>query len=384
MIDENILKQARELIGSSKRVIIALPTYPTRDACVCAFALFRFLTKQGLNPVIVCSGTVPVSLNFFGDSDKVKQQIEDGLGLKIVVDSKDAKLDSLKYEITENEVHIFLNAKDGRFNPALVRAEKLSGKYDLVIVIGAAGLDDLGSVYNQNTDIFFGSPVLNIDTSPYNERFGSVNLVSLTYTSIAEVVKVLIESIDTDGIDAEIATRLLAGIVARTQSFQDVRTTPAAFLAAAELVEKNARHQDVIQHLFKTKPLPLLQLWGRALARLKVNGDPSVLCSNVNLQDLEKTGYEKSGLPLRLVLEELLENVSGFKVICLLVERPEGTLVFIAFNPSLNPKQIMQVVGQEDVAIEHFGFYSLLEFNLPGQSFEQVEERLSKAVHASI
>src|SRR6202042_3084276 len=129
---------------------------------------------------------------------------------------------------------------------------------DLIIVLEAGSLENLGKIYEQHTDVFFETPKINIDNKANNEYFGAINLVDVTATSVAEILAELLQKYEDQLIDEDVATCLLAGIISKTHSFQHVLTTPKAFLKASELVALGGRQQEVVKHIYKTKSLPLL------------------------------------------------------------------------------------------------------------------------------
>ena len=120
---------------------------------------------------------------------------------------------------------------------------------DLIIALEAHSLEDLGGLYEHNADLFFETPKINIDNNPENEYFGAVNLVDVTATSVAEILTGLLQEYEAQLLDEDIATCLLTGIISKTQSFQDVQTTPRAFLKASELVSLGGRQQDYKKYL---------------------------------------------------------------------------------------------------------------------------------------
>ncbi len=78
----------------------------------------------------------------------------------------------------------------------------------------------------------------------------------------------LLESFGGDVIDANVATALLAGIIAGTRSFQRETTSPRAFTIAAQLVAHGADQQRVVRSLFKNRSLAGMRLWGRLFSHL--------------------------------------------------------------------------------------------------------------------
>ena len=90
-------------------------------------------------------------------------------------------------------------------------------------------------------------------------------------------------------IDEDIATLLLTGIITDTGSFQNANTTPKSFAVAAQLISYGARQQEIIQHIYKTKQLSQLKLWGRILSKIQTDDSHKIVWSVVTQQDFRDT-----------------------------------------------------------------------------------------------
>jgi phosphoesterase RecJ-like protein len=199
-------------------------------------------------------------------------------------------------------------------------------KFDLIIVLDSPDLERLGSLYDQFTDLFYETPILNIDHHASNDYFGKVSWVDLTATSTCEMLVSLLESLSGSSelgnkklLTEDIATALLTGIITDTGSFQIANTTPKSFTVAAQLVAAGARQQEIIKHIFKTKPLSTLRLWGKVLTKIVEEQDPAFVWSVVSSQDLadvQATSSELTG-----VIDELLKSAPNVDFAILFSER---------------------------------------------------------------
>ncbi|HCL47718.1 TPA: hypothetical protein DHW58_01870 [Patescibacteria group bacterium] len=192
-------------------------------------------------------------------------------------------------------------------------------KYDTVIVLDAADLHQLGLAYDRYPTLFQEIPIINIDHHASNAYFGSVNLVDLTATSTAEILIGLIEALGVNLIDPGVATCLLTGIIADTGSFQNANTTPKSLTVAAQLVGFGAQQQEIIRHLFKTKSLAQLKLWGQVLARIQFDFGTKFAWSTAGLDDLTGSGATKE--EFGGLIDELMTSIPGADVVLLLSER---------------------------------------------------------------
>ncbi len=125
-------------------------------------------------------------------------------------------------------------------------------------------------------------------------------------------------------IDADIVTALLAGVITDTGSFQNANTTPRSLETAAELVTMGARQQEIIKHVYKTKELSMLKLWGRMLDRIKFDENLRLVWSYANQEDFMITGsaYDQAGG----IIDNLMTNTPGAEVVLLLKEKEVGLI----------------------------------------------------------
>jgi len=112
----------------------------------------------------------------------------------IKVDISKTKIDSLSYDIKDDWLYIHLNPKQGTISKKELRTAQSSFKYDLIITLNSPDLESLGDIFENNTDLFYRVPIINIDHQAGNEHYGATNLVELNKTSAGEIVYFLFKS----------------------------------------------------------------------------------------------------------------------------------------------------------------------------------------------
>jgi nanoRNase/pAp phosphatase (c-di-AMP/oligoRNAs hydrolase) len=247
--------------------------------------------------------------------------------------------------------------------------------YDVAIIFGAADLEALGSTFTDHTDFFYNTPIINIDHRADNEHFGTVNIVDITAGSVAEVTYELIRSLFNNGVDADIATALYAGIVAGTDSFQKPSTTPRSFQIASELIEREADREAVIQHLVKTKPLSLIKLTGRLYARLRYDEHMQLFWSMLRPLDFKESGASVSDVAA--AMRELANNIAGFNAAFILLEEEKFYTMFLLLGKGLlrRRQEIQSVLdAQRD--------NGLLRVSITANSLEEAEQAALEKVRA--
>lgn len=381
---QNILKN----ISTAHKIAVVLPKQVSIDVLCAALALQAALTDHSdstVSVMIFSESTEIPPLPFLRRPPVVHAALSGTNQLAIKIGNKNAQPGELRYEKTDSGLTVYISPKEGsgEFNEKDVTVLPSASNFDLVVIIGAQNFEQLGKIYTENTKLFFETPNINVDNSPNNEYYGTINYVHTTASSFSEVVMDIVEGMPTKLKNNRAVTTLLAGIISQTGSFRDPKTTPQSLLKASRLVEAGARQQDIIQHLFKTKPLPLLQLWGRALARLNAFPDKKALTAAVTTADLEKTKVAPDSFSI--VVRDIVEMVTGYSLVVFIAETStESTHVILAGLPYENVTQIAhQLIGgeksQEIKCDVLTGKYEWVAFELKG-NFENAQQRISDLI----
>jgi len=314
-------QQVIDLIKNSKKVLLLTHKNPDGDALGSILGTLLTLKKLGKEALAVCNDISPAVFNFLPEINTLAQNFAGSRDFVVSVDIANVKADKVMYRINDNHLDIIITPQNGQFNEKMVSFKSGGFNFDLMIVLDCTDLERLGSPYEKNPEIFFETPVVNIDHHPGNDHFGKVNLVDITATSTSEILVSLIEALTGDPkfIDEKIATALLTGIITDTGSFQNTNTTPKALTIAAQLVALGAEQQEIIRNVYKTKPLSTLRLWGKALSNLHDERDYKFVWSQLKKKDFLEVGAapDESGG----VIDELLKTASGVDFALLLTEK---------------------------------------------------------------
>lgn len=249
---------------------------------------------------------------------EIKPNLDNPRKFIISLDTSKAKVSQVRYTQEENKLNFIISPKDGFFATTDVSAVVSNFKYDLIIVVGTPDLESLGRIYDDDTEFFYQTPIINIDHNSNNESFGQINFIELTAVSTSELIFSLFESFGRDLVDEDIATCLLTGMIAETKSFKTNNITPQALLTASQLMSMGARREQIVNQLYRSKGLNVLKLWGRALARLSGSLDNKLVWSTLSAADFLKTNSTEKDLAD--VVDELIVNIPQAKVIAIIYE----------------------------------------------------------------
>lgn len=310
-------------LQQAQNVLILPSSPPDGDSLGSALALYIVLQKLGKKATVVCSHPVPDAYKFLPDSQSIESNYEFSSDFIVTVDVSESGFKDLQYEVKDHKVNIIITPEQGEIHPDKLVIDQHGSKFDLIITVDTAEFSQLGNVYTANQDLFNKVPILNVDHHPSNKMFGTVNLVSEDIASTTMILTELIKSIDPTLIDADTATLLLAGIITDTGSFQNANTSPDAFDVAAALIGYGARQQEIIRHIYKTKELHVLRLWGRILSHIQTDYPHKLVWSQVSQQDFSETGSKESDIGD--IIDELLSNAPEAEIVLLFKELPDQT-----------------------------------------------------------
>lgn len=343
LIEDQIIHQ---FLKSSN--VLLLPSSPADgDSLGSALALYLVFQKLGKKATVISSEPVPKDLRFLPMIEKINGEFKSDKDFVITVN---ADVKEVRHEITPGKVNIILTQdQEKKITPDDVSFSQGLDQYDLVVVVDTADLQQLGKFYEKHPDIFYKLPVINIDHHASNFEFGTLNHVQITASATTEIMfallKTMEEKVSQPLIDADVATLLLAGIITDTGSFQHSNTTPQAFLATAELLKRGARQQEIIKHVYKTKSLSTLRLWGQVLSKIQFAKDYHFVWSTISQKDIEETGAEME--ECGGIIDELLNNAPGAEIVALLKEKQPGLLSasLRSTSPAVDANEVAALFG---------------------------------------
>lgn len=319
-------QQTVELIRSSERILIVTHAGLDGDGVGSVLALSTALKKMSKDVSSAIPEQIPQALRFLPNVSDITQNLGGTKDFIITLSTTDTAVEKLGYKNLpeEKKINIIITPERGTFRPEDVTFSAGQYKFDLVIVLDTPALERLGTFFETQAQLFYETPLINIDHHAGNDYFGKINWVDLTATSTAEILVALLESLGREKslLDPDIATCLLTGITTDTESFQNATTTPKSFTVAAQLVAAGARQQEIVQRIYKTKPLSTLRLWGKALTKIQEDATHRFIWSQISAVDLKNCQAEES--ELTGVADELLRSAQNIDFALLLSERSGG------------------------------------------------------------
>jgi len=336
-------EQFKQFLEKSKDILILIPENSNGDAIGSAWALYFFLQKRNISATIATTAIISDKYSFLPRPEKILNEISGARDFVLSFNTTFNKIVNLRSEETDEKFNIFLTPEKGAIDPRDFSFILAKFKYDLLIVLDASDLENLGKIYETNPDLFFEVPIVNIDHKSNNENFGQINLTDITSSSSSEILAGILQKIDVAAIDKNIAECLLTGIMSATESFQRKNTTPRTLLTAATLMDQGADQQAIVRWLYKTHPLHILKLWGRSMAKLNWDNISKLAWTTLTVEDFIQSRSKPDDLSL--ILEKLQENYNEGKFFAAIYnDTPETSIALIKGVSPENLAQLNQIL----------------------------------------
>lgn len=233
----NALKAKLQEVNS---VLITFATTPNQDSIAAALAFYLSLKNSGKKVVIASSNPVTVRDSHLVALDKVKTDIG-GNNLVITLNVPEDRVDKVTSNTEGGHLNLIINPREG--------AEPVTEKdivfgysgavADLILVIGAADLKDIGALAEKEVELFTKSTIANISNQVGS--FGAINITDPS-SSNSELVTALLKELALP-MDVDIANNLMIGIEAGTDNLSSPNMTADTFEALAVLYRTGARRQ---------------------------------------------------------------------------------------------------------------------------------------------
>ncbi len=317
------IQQVQAVINSARNILITFPRSKALIAVGSSLALAIFLENLGKRTDIVSTDfELPSNLRFLPNVKRIASQPVSLRKFIISLNLANKRLKDLSYSLEKEKLNIYITPEQGSFTGEDLTTQSSDFAYDLIITLDTPDLNSLGSLFQDNTEFFYQTTIINIDNNAHNEHFGQVNLIDFNLASSAELIMEIIETTKPELLNANIATCLYTSLTMASKNFTSPQVTPRTLEKASKLITLGARREEVVTHLLRTKKLPTLKLWGRVLARLKSDSARKLVWSVLTPEDFIKSGADESDLPG--VVEDLILGAVEAKTVVIIYEKNPG------------------------------------------------------------
>ena len=378
---EKEFKKAQKLFNKSQDILVLAPATANEDILSAVYT-FYFLAKSSQKRVAILNNKLTAGrqrLNFLpqpAEEDWI-DRLFGSRDFLISFDLQKNKIVNIATETVADKFVIRLTPEKSGIDPRDFSLMPGNFKYDLLVLVGLTEPEELGEIYQQNVDLFFEVPKINLDNSVENANFGQANLVDITAIARVEILSQWLKKYYPKFfVDQKIAQILLTGLIAATNGFREVGTNPHSLHLAAELMENGADQKEIIRYLYKTKPLPFLKLWGAVMTRLRWEESKRYLWASLAAETLRQFDFTAKMLPE--VLQELKKHYSRGKIFTIFYNEDNET----AEGKTTRETKAVALIEVErliDLVIKEFPAVrredNIFYFTFPSLNIDQAENK---------
>ena len=109
-------------------------------------------------------------------------------------------------------------------------------------------------------------------------------------------------------------------------------------------MNKGADQQEIIRWMYKTQPLSVLKLWGRAMAKINWDAESKLIWSTLNVEDFVQSRATPEDIIL--ITEKLEENYNEGKIFMTVYnDTPQSSIAIIKFSNLETSQKIAQKIN---------------------------------------
>ncbi len=244
-------EEIKKIITEAKNIYLIPSEEPESEGMTGALALFYTLKELGKN-VNLITDQFPEKFTFLIPS---LDFISSPKNFVLSIPRSKANVSQVYYEKNDEHLKIHLTIDQGTIKKEDVSFYFQEAKPDLIITLGIKSFQKELVTKLDSFGFLLDAPILNIDNTEGNEKFGTMNFVN--QSSLAEATLDVIKMIDLPNqsnenlIKRNVANCLLAGLIIHYKNFQDTKTPFEVFQLCADLMKQGADRKQISEHLYK-------------------------------------------------------------------------------------------------------------------------------------
>ncbi len=245
-MDPNIKQSIIDRLKQTNNVLVTVKSNPTVDQLAACIGLTLFLNKQGKHATAVFSGEVPPVIEFLKPEDTLEKNTNSLRDFIISLDK--SKADKLRYKVEDKVVKIFITPYRTSLSSDDLEFSQGDFNVDVVVALGVHAREELDQAIMAHGRILHDATVISVNnTKPAD--LGALNWNDEKASSLSEMIVSLVDGLQANSLDGQMATAFLTGIVAETERFSNTKTTSQTMSISAKLMAAGANQQLVASKL---------------------------------------------------------------------------------------------------------------------------------------
>lgn len=216
-------------------------------------------------------------------------------------------------------------------------AARVKGR--VAIFVDTPVIERLGKM-EISADMF--SSIINIDHHVSNVRFGALNWIDRTASSVGEMIFCLIKRLGVT-VESEIATALYVAILTDTGMFQYANTTRKTHAVVGELLDAGIDQFMIYQNVYENVPLAKLKLLSDSLKTLLTDFGGRLVYMWITQDMLRKTG---ASLELTEDIINFARSVDGCVVAVVVKETQERNIFKVSLRSKSKKVDVNKIAAE--------------------------------------
>ena len=352
----------KDLINSSKKILIVLPQNVNLDSAAAGLALAQIIDSQTNEITFAHEGSLPKEITKIIDLSKYKmihtiKQSEVVLSLN----RKKGDVKAVRWREIDDQIQFIITPENDDFEFKDVDLSSIGGDFNLIIMIGCINPKHAGKIYTENIDFFEKNDILNIDINKSNTNFGKTNKIGED-SSLSSWIFDLSKNEGFE-LNKESVASLFKGIFWSNEGF---RKNDNLKKALKKLTATNGELSEVITPMFDSLSIAELRYLGKIISNMNIDSE-GIIISQIPNSDIQGVNLD------HIIYPEIniISRVRDYKVAIILSEHePNNISVRIYSNDqSIN-------IFQKFIDFTPVGNARRITFSLEGQ----LEETRNKLV----
>lgn len=250
MFDPQTIQSIKELLPTQQKCVVMFAPNAAMDVQAAALALALGLKELGkqVRVVVSLSEKTQTPKSLMGAELITHDLANETLLIEFPV--VDGQVDKVSCATNEEKTRfsVYIQPHQG-FAP--IDSSQVTYSYagvdiDVAFLVGVSQLEDLGLLYQQNTDVFTQNTVISV--APFVPEFGNYKLNTASVSSVSEGVLKFLEELQVTLTEA-IATNIVSGIEVATHGFSSPTMQASTFTLVGSLLEAGGRRLRLKDHV---------------------------------------------------------------------------------------------------------------------------------------
>lgn len=186
-MEETIQTRISELLDKSKKIAILPASSAGIDSFAAGLGLYLMLKNKDKSVFFIYQGQKPSQFTDLIQDSEIISNVNQR-ELLVSIDYSGTSADKVSYATNNNVFTIKIGPVDKFFDTSKVKSSVTGYNFDLIIIIGADNLQDLGNLSKDLEEELSSTAILNIDNAETNQRFGQINIVEPSVESLSLLV----------------------------------------------------------------------------------------------------------------------------------------------------------------------------------------------------